>query len=165
MSKDKKGNGVTLLEFLIVLSIIIILSTFAVPAWNRFMEINRFNNDIMTVESAINRAKIIAMERSKNIGVCVKTENKTIEIYDKGYSRSDTNPCTGALLFSVTLKGKNSLIEKSRDIIFDPRGLSIQVGASICLRNSQLNNYYKIIIWRGTLRVEKGEGSCPSDPE
>ena len=67
----KNKKGVSLLECLLVLSIIVILSTFTIPAWNRFFEINRYNNFIMAVESAITQAKIIAMEKSTNVGVCV----------------------------------------------------------------------------------------------
>lgn len=152
-----KEKGFSILEFLIVLGIIVILSTFAIPAWDRFMEINRFNNDIMAVEYSINRAKITAMSKTTNVGVCVK--NDKILIYDVGFERGN-NPCEGTLLFAVTPRGLNTKITGSGNIIFDPRGLSILVGGNVCVYNTELNSYYKIIISRGTQRVEKGSGQC-----
>ncbi|PMP66617.1 MAG: hypothetical protein C0190_05280 [Thermodesulfobacterium geofontis] len=152
-------KGFTLIEFLIVIAIIVILSTFAIPAWNRFMEINRFNSDIMAVEYTINRAKLTAMSKTTNVGVCVK-DNKLF-IYDVGFERGATS-CEGNLLFEVKLQGRNTQIKNSGDIIFDPRGLSISVGGNICVENSELNRYYILCISRGAIRANKGEGVCPS---
>ena len=154
----KNKKGVNLLECLLVLSIIVILSAFAVPAWNRFFEINRYNNFIMAVESAITQAKIIAMEKSTNVGVCVN--GNQVLIYDTGYARSN-NPCAGTLLFTVTPESENISISSSGTIIFDPRGLNILVGGNVCIHHNEFNTYYKIIVGRGHQRVEKGEGECP----
>jgi len=153
----KNKKGVSLLECLLVLSIIVILSTFAVPAWNRFFEINRYNNFIMAVENAITQAKIIAMEKSTNVGVCVS--GNQILIYDTGYARSN-NPCTGTLLFTVTPESENISISSSGTIIFDPRGLNIIVGGNVCIHHNEFNTYYRIIVGRGHQRVEKGSGGC-----
>lgn len=151
------NKGFTLLEFLIVVAIIVILSTFAIPAWDRFIEINKYHNDIMAVEHTINRAKITAMSKTTNIGVCVETNR--ILINDVGFERGN-NPCSGTLLFAVMPQGINTKITSSGSIIFDPRGLNITVGGHICVYNDELNSYYKIIISRGAQRVEKGSGSC-----
>lgn len=153
----KNKKGVSLLECLLVLSIIVILSAFAVPAWNRFFEINRYNNFIMAVENAITQAKIIAMEKSTNVGVCVS--GNQILIYDTGYARSN-NPCTGTLLFTVTPESENISISSAGKIIFDPRGLNIIVGGNVCIHHNEFNTYYKIIVGRGHQRVEKGSGKC-----
>ncbi|MCD6548175.1 MAG: GspH/FimT family pseudopilin, partial [Thermodesulfobacterium sp.] len=157
MKKENK-KGISLLEFLLVLSIIVILSTFAVPAWNRFFEINRYNNFIMAVENAINRAKVVAMEKSTNVGVCIS--DNQILIYDTGYARS-TDPCTGTLLFTVTPESENISISSAGTIIFDPRGLNIMVGGNVCIHHNKFNTYYRIIIGRGHQRIERGEGECP----
>ena len=153
----KNKKGVSLLECLLVLSIIVILSTFAVPAWNRFFEINRYNNFIMAVENAITQAKIIAMEKSTNVGVCVS--GNQILIYDTGYARSN-NPCTGTLLFTVTPESENISVSSSGTIIFDPRGLNIMVGGNVCIHHNEFNTYYRIRVGRGHQRVEKGSGGC-----
>jgi type IV fimbrial biogenesis protein FimT len=154
-----KYKGFTLIEFLIIIAIIVVLSTFAIPAWDRFMEINRFNNDIMAVEYTINRAKVVAMERTTNVGVCVNG-NKKLILYDIGPERNN-DPCTGTQLLEISLKGFFSNLKNNGIIIFDPRGLNIMVGGNICIENTQLNSYYKIIVGRGHQRVEKGEGRCP----
>ena len=160
----KNKKGVSLLECLLVLSIIVILSTFAVPAWNRFFEINRYNNFIMAVENAITQAKIIAMEKSTNVGVCVS--GNQILIYDTGYAGSD-DPCTGTLLFTVTPESENISVSSSgRKIIFDPRGLNIWAGdeemneGNVCIHHNEFNTYYRITVGRGHQRVEKGSGGC-----
>ena len=153
----KNKKGVSLLECLLVLSIIVILSTFAIPAWNRFFEINKYNNFIMAVENAITQAKIIAMEKSTNVGVCVS--GNQILIYDTGYAGSD-DPCTGTLLFTVTPESENISVSSSGTIIFDPRGLNILVGGNVCIHHNEFNTYYKIIVGRGHQRVEKGSGGC-----
>ena len=153
----RNKKGVSLLECLLVLSIIVILSTFAVPAWNRFFEINRYNNFIMAVENAITQAKIVAMERSTNVGVCIS--GNQILIYDTGYARSN-DPCTGTLLFTVTPESENISISSAGTIIFDPRGLNILVGGNVCIHHNEFNTFYRIIIGRGHQRVEKGSGGC-----
>jgi type IV fimbrial biogenesis protein FimT len=150
-------KGFTLIEFLIVVAIIVILSTFAIPAWDRFMEINRFNSDIMAVEYTINRAKITAMSKTTNVGICV--DNNRILIYDVGFPRG-SNPCSGTLLFASVPKGVNTRISSIGSVIFDPRGFDILLGGTICIYNTELNTYYRIIISRGAQRVEKGEGGC-----
>jgi len=150
-------KGFTLIEFLIVIGIIVILSTFAIPAWDRFMEINRFNGDIMAVEYTINRAKLTAMSKTTNVGVCVG--NNTILIYDVGFPRG-SNPCIGNLLFASVPRGVNTRISSTGSVIFDPRGFDILLGGTICIYNTELNTYYRIIISRGAQRVEKGEGRC-----
>lgn len=152
------SKGFSLLEFLVVLGIITILSTFAIPAWDRFMEINRFNKDVIATEYGINKARITAMARTTNVGVC--TGNRQILVYDTGFERGN-NPCRGTLLFTITLSGLSTTLTGSGTIIFDPRGLTTTwEGGSVCLRNAKLNNYYKITVERGTQRVEKGEGQC-----
>ena len=153
----RNKKGVSLLECLLVLSITVILSTFAVPAWNRFFEINRYNNFIMAVENAITQAKIVAMERSTNVGVCIS--GNQILIYDTGYARSN-DPCTGTLLFTVTPESENISISSAGTIIFDPRGLNILVGGNVCIHHNEFNTFYRIIIGRGHQRVEKGSGGC-----
>lgn len=155
------SKGFTLLEFLIVVAIIIILSTFAIPAWDKFMEINRYHNDVMAVEHTINRAKITAMSKTTNVGVCVVDNEPRILIYDVGFGRGN-NPCSGTFLFGIILRGLNTQITSNGNIIFDPRGLSIveNYNSTICIYNTVLNSYYKIIISRGSQRVEKGSGSC-----
>jgi len=155
-------KGFTLIEFLIVVAIIVILSTFAIPAWDRFIEVNRFNNDIIGLEYTINRAKITAMSKTTNVGICV--DNNRIRVYDVGFERG-AGPCSGTILFEFIPQGKNTQIKGSGDIIFDPRGLSILVGGNVCVDNNNFNRYYIICISRGSTRVCRGEGNCPSSCE
>jgi len=157
-----KCKGFTLIEFLIVIGIIVILSTFAIPAWDRFVEINRFNSDIMAVEYTINRAKITAMSKTTNVGVC-RRDNKIL-IYDVGFERGAT-PCEGTLLFEFSPQGRNTQIRGSGDIIFDPRGFSILLGGNVCIENSEISRYYIICIGRGHIRICRGEGTCPNSCE
>lgn len=154
------NRGFTLLEFLIVVAIIVILSSFAIPAWDKFIEINKYHNDIIALEHSINRAKITAMSKTTNVGVCIDTITNRILIYDVGFERGN-EPCSGNLLFAVKLRSINTQIISNGDIIFDPRGLNIIGGENIiCINNTELNSYYKIIIMMGAQRVEKGIGSC-----
>jgi len=152
-------KGFTLIEFLIVIGIIVVLSTFAIPAWDRFMEINRFNSDIMAVEYTINRAKITAMSKTTNVGICVDSNDTRILIYDVGFPRGE-NPCSGTLLFATVPRGVNTRISSTGSVIFDPRGFDILLGGTVCIYNTELNTFYRIIISRGAQRVEKGEGQC-----
>lgn len=118
----------------------------------------------MATESAIDRAKAVAMGKSTNVGICVS--DNQILVYDTGYVRGD-DPCTGTLLFAVTPESENISVSSSGKIIFDPRGLRIPVSGeddsegNVCIHHDKFNTYYKIIIGRGHQRVEKGEGECP----
>ena len=156
----KKNFGITLIEFLIIIIIIAILTNIGISAWERFYEINEYNNNIMAVEYTINKSKIIAMEKTINIGICIDSENNQIIVYEIGYERND-NPCSGTRLFTVKPKGEGTQISSSGIIIFDPRGLNIIDEGDICIQNTKLNTYYKIVIGKGYQKIEKGKGLCP----
>ncbi|WP_038056943.1 pilus assembly FimT family protein [Thermodesulfobacterium hydrogeniphilum] len=153
----ERYSGITIVELFLVIAIMVIIASIAIPSLQRFFKINKYFNDVIKIEYSINKAKMMAMERTTNIGVCI--ENNELKLYDTGYERGN-NPCIGTLIFVVKPEDKHTQIISNGTIIFDPRGLNISSGGNICIPNSNLNVYYRIIVGQGYLKTEKGEGTC-----
>lgn len=125
MKKRKvvKNSGFTLTEVLIVISIAVIIAIIAIPNIRKYYSIYKSNEKVKEVESALKWARLVAMERTTNIGLCV--ENNQLKIIDMGTSRSGI--CTGSIL--RTIKGTQDIIISGSGSAFDPRGLAIFSGS------------------------------------
>ena len=150
-------KGFSILELLIILGIIAIMLTLTLPAFKKLYEVNRFKNQAALVEYLISKAKILAMSKTSNIGVCIK--DNAILLNNLGYEFSN-DPCHGTPLFKYSFQNTYTKVFSKGNIIFDPRGLSILSTGEICLYDSFLNKYYKFIVEKSAFSVEEGVGKC-----
>jgi len=156
----KNKKGVSLLECLLVLSIIVILSTFTVPSIKKLYRTYKFNEYAFKLESLVRWAKITAIERSSSISICL--DENEIKVYNEGSSRNPS--CSGNVLkvLKITDDWIDSNIEVSFNkagLMFDPRGLAI-FGGNVCISDG--SRYYKVVLQsgRGAITIESGEGGC-----
>lgn len=161
-------KGFTLIEVCIVIVVIIVVAAIAVPSFKTYYRIHKFKDYSYSMENMIKGSKVIAMERSVNIGVCVDSTAKTVRIVDMGVSRSEI--CTGTTL--NTLKIEDDFVtlsstETSKDkgtygLAFDPRGFSIYLGGNVCVSDGV--KHYKVVVsgFGGAMRIDKGSGGCSS---
>lgn len=66
----KSDNGFTLFELITTLSLLAILSTFAIPAFSKFIEKQRVTSDIHSVKSIIETARSKAISSNQSIYIC-----------------------------------------------------------------------------------------------
>lgn len=146
-----KPKGFTLIELLIVIGILTILISVAVPQIMKYYRIYKYNEYVSQVEYTLKWAKVEAMARGVNLGICV--ENNSITVYDIGSNRSGY--CTGTPLRRVESKDSFVQITGTSGMGFDPRGLAI-MGGNVQVKNTNTGRCTKFIIQtlRGYIRRE-----------
>lgn len=158
----KKKNNIkafSLIEIIIVTSLITLLMSIATPYYLKYRDFYKFQEYASGMEFAIRKAKITAMERSTNIGICVDNDY-LLTVRNISTSRG-AGICSGEVLYKIEIEGqyRNFIKIKGSGFSFDPRGLTIFPGNS-CIQDRK---YYVLICVSlfGAIRVDKGEGPCP----
>ncbi len=153
-------SGLSLIEALIVIAIIAILASFAIPSMQKFYRVYKFNEYSFELESLVRWARIAAIEKGINTSICVNGQN--IVVYNETTSKDPS--CSGDVLKELVIR--ESWITPSiyvalgkSGLMFDPRGFAI-FGGNICITDG--NRYYKVILQsdRGAITVEGGKGGC-----
>ncbi|MEM4368313.1 MAG: GspH/FimT family pseudopilin [Candidatus Anstonellales archaeon] len=152
-----KPKGFTLIELLIAIGILTILISVAVPQIMKYYRIYKYNEYVSQVEYTLKWAKVEAMARGVNLGICV--ENNSITVYDIGSNRSGY--CSGKELRRVRVESRDSFVQitGTSGIGFDPRGLAIMGGnvqVSIQVKDTSTGRCTKFVIQtlRGYIRRE-----------
>ena len=151
--KIKGHKGFTIVELLIVVSLIAILSAVAIPALLKYQRDYKFWDYASQMEYLVKSAKILAMERTTNVGVCVS--GSTLTIRDLGTDRG-AGICTGTVV--RTMQVTDSYVSLSGSgASFDPRGLAIQLGSACVTYDGR---FERVVISRAGVRTERGSGGC-----
>ncbi|MCX8125445.1 MAG: prepilin-type N-terminal cleavage/methylation domain-containing protein, partial [Spirochaetes bacterium] len=153
MKKIKQNKGFSFVELMVVIALITILSAVAIPSITKFYRTYKYIEYTSSMENLVRWAKMTAIERSINVGLCVDTTNKRLRVVNMGTNR--TGICTGTDLNTLNIEHDFVSIAGSGSA-FDPRGFAIFTG-DVCLSDG--NSYYKSVISRfGAIRIEKGSG-------
>lgn len=175
MIKDMKQEGFSLVELMIVLTIIATMASIAVPGLMRYKKDYIFNDYASQIDYIVKHGKIYSMEHSTNIGICVTTNPKRLTIFNIGRDRGadtcqstntfckDNNHTAPCIINRITILEDYVSINGSNNgsvVKIDPRGIAIYPGAggNICI--SYGGRYSKIVIGRTSIRTESGSGVC-----
>lgn len=157
MKKIKQNKGFSFIELMVVIALITIISAVAIPSITKFYRTYKYIEYTSSMENLVRWAKMTAIERSINVGLCVDTTNKTLSIINMGINRTGT--CTGTVLNTFRIEHDFVSIG-GVEAGFDPRGFSLfDDDRNVCLTNGA--SYYKSVISRfGAIKIEKGSGVC-----
>lgn len=161
----KLNLGFSLVELLVIISIIGILASISIPYLRSYQLNMIYEHYANSAEFLVRQAKMLAMTKNTNVGVCVDNE-RTILILDMSPERR-SQYCIGTTLNTLSIEEKDSAFVKvyGSGTAFDPRGFAIFSG-NVCLRNLNRNTYFLICISRfGGIRTERGVGDCRPCPE
>lgn len=158
--KIKKTAGFSLVELLAIVSIVGILVLISIPYLKNYQLNLIYEQYASSAEFLVRQAKMLAMTKNTNVGVCVDNE-KTILIVDMSPERRNYY-CIGTVVRTFSIEEKDASLVRvyGSGAAFDPRGFAIYSG-NVCLKNLNKNTYFLICISRfGGIRTEKGVGDC-----
>ncbi|MEM4214395.1 MAG: hypothetical protein QXZ28_04315 [Candidatus Methanomethylicaceae archaeon] len=151
----KSKQGFSIFELFVVVVLINIITAVAIPSIQRFYRTYKYIEYASRMEHTVRWARIIAMERSINVSVCIE-ENNRITVRNMGTSRA--YPCIGEEITHFDTEGNNFISISGSDVSFDPKGFAIQPG-NVCITNG--SSYTRAVISRfGAIRLERGSGTC-----
>lgn len=114
---QNKQRGLTLLELIITASLIVIITSIAIPSFNTTMENNDADNSIERIFRAWQHAKSLALSKSKQVIICGSDDGTTCK---KNWSRhiiifQDNNhdhiPSTRELVFQYNVNSSQGNIQ------------------------------------------------------
>jgi type II secretory pathway pseudopilin PulG len=158
--KRTSQKGFSLVEIILVLALGITMMSIAIPSLMKYYRNYKFEDYASQIEYLVKYGRIYAMERTRNVGICVNTTTKTFTIRDLGTARG-ADKCSGSEIRKlsisesyITIAGYGAL---GLGPTIDPRGLTIYKG-SVCISNG--TKFSRVCIDTTSIRTENGNGGC-----
>jgi prepilin-type N-terminal cleavage/methylation domain-containing protein len=146
-------RGFSLIEILIVVVIVGIIAVIAVPSYSIQVKNYRLTEYSGQVEYLTKYGRMMAMEKTTNVGICVNGNN--VSLRDITTTRTAA-ACSGTQIMNVAVD--NSLSVNGASVAIDPRGLIIGNTGSVCISSG--NKFRKVWIDMTGTRIEEGSGGC-----
>jgi type IV fimbrial biogenesis protein FimT len=154
--KTLKKNGFTLLELLIVIAIMAIVSTIAVPRVTYYMAERRLNGAARMVMSDLMMARQKAVTQNNRFKVFFNTNNHGYTILDD--DNGDGTASTGEAVEAKDIHPEyyDVTFSASANPVFSPRGTAF--GATVTLNSSKTGGYRCVMVHlTGRVKID----TCP----
>lgn len=156
-------RGFSMMEMMIVLVLIGLMASLAVPSWLEQMPRLETQAEVREVVAKMREARSLAISRKEPTGLSFNGGNGTWTVFldnnpaDNVHSSSDSAMSTGSLgtRVLVSYNGFNN-----QDVVFNPDGSAVQSGA-VCLNAEDNSAVYTVDVLASTGRVRMVEGYYP----
>lgn len=156
-------RGFSMMEMMIVLVLIGLMASLAVPSWLEQMPRLETQSQVREVVSKLREARSMAIARKESAGVSFDNTNGTWKLFldnnpaDKAFGVSDSVLASGKVGMRVQLS-HNSFTNQT--VIYNPDGTALQSG-TICLAAEDNSITYTVDVLASTGRVKMVEGYYP----
>ena len=150
----KRQSGFTLIELVVVLVILSILASIAIPGFSRWLPGYRLKSAARDVFSSLQLAKLEAIKQNQDCDVTLDTGNNE-------YSISLLNRTVKLADYKSGVKFEGPLGETSDSpLSFNSRGLSPTNNGYVYLSNAKNSAYYRVGLpsVAGVIKLEKWQG-------
>ncbi|OHE24230.1 MAG: type II secretion system protein GspH [Syntrophobacterales bacterium RBG_19FT_COMBO_59_10] len=131
----RKGNGFTLLELMIVIAIMGIMTTIAIPSYQTFMAQRRLNGAAREMMSDLMAARMQAIAKNNRFRVFVLDATQ-YQILDDANNNNAVDTGETTQTKNIQTNYHDVTLSKTADPIFNPRGTA-NLGATITVTNSR----------------------------
>lgn len=152
-------KGFTLIEIMIVIVIIGILSTIAVPSYQHFMARQRLNGAARMVMSDLMSARMQAVSKNNEFRILFVNNSPTYRILDDTNNNGVINAGEVVVTRNIQADYRDvNIVCSSANPIFYPRGTSN--GTTVELSNLTGSKYVIVAAFTGRVRIAD-TGQCP----
>jgi len=138
----KQQIGITLIEFLVTISIAAILMTIAIPNFKDFLKRNRIDSVTSDLVTALNYARSESIRRGVNVSICKSSDGISC-------GGNEINWEQGWIVFVNLDNDSPAFVDANEEIVW----VRQQLAQNITLRAS--NNYENFLTYKPTGRVNK----------
>lgn len=146
----RKGKGFTLVEMLIVIAVMGIMMTIAIPNYQTFMTQRRLNGAAREVMSDLMAARMQAITKNNRFRVIV-VDAAQYQILDDANNNNAVDAGEAIQTKNIQTNYHDVTLSKTANPIFNPRGTAT-LGGTITVTNPR-GSKYVIVALNGRVRI------------
>lgn len=176
--KMKNKKGFTLVEVIVVMAVIGIMVTIAIPGISSWLPNYKLKSAARDVYSSLQKARMLAVKNNRNAAVIFDAANNKYDVCDDWVSTASP-PCVGSLVTTdfnslgygigyghgnatsaVGTGFDNNITYPGDDVVFTPSGLGNASGYVYLENRNNVATYAIGSLTSGSIRISKWNGSA-----
>jgi type IV fimbrial biogenesis protein FimT len=159
----RKQYGFTIIELMVVITIVVILTSIGIPSYNATITSNRMSGEINSVLGALNLARSEANKRGQTVSVCPNSGTACIAATDwsSGWQVLLAGSSTQLLISPGVSHGDILISTLSTNPAFTPMGYTFFSGTISLHDQNSTQRLYRCIVFGAGTWVTKQGASCP----
>jgi len=160
--------GFTMIEVGIATAIMGLMVAMVLPLAGNYMRQSTLNRYAAEFEYFLKHARMVAMEKSQNVGFCYVEEANSFDLQMRLLGSAAGDPCASGVIFRTFRLPASERIRLETEQLngyYDPRGKFRYVDdattASACLTNRETHQMFHLHPY-GLLQRREAGGDCPS---
>jgi len=146
----RKGNGFTLVELMIVIAVMGIMMTIAIPSYQTFMAQRRLNGAAREVMSELMASRMQAITKNNRFRVFF-LDATNYQILDDANNNNAVDTGEATQMKNIQTNYHDVTLSRTADPIFHPRGTA-SLGTRVTLTNSRGSKYVFVAL-NGRVRI------------